>query len=215
MIETTNVRVVPSQIGVNDAGALRRRPATTETDDGWPVAPLGQATATAIRAPPPDVPVSWPWSATRAVTPGSRLDRPLAAALDLLAVPRDGHEGQGGRVSERPLVAVHDPRGDDLRRAGARGAEAAGTAGLALPDGQATADPGPARRAGDGHVDVRVLAIRLERARRCDLDRDRARGRGGRRGRRRRRRRWLRRPLGGDAPPCWRSRAPTARSAAR
>ena len=34
--------------------------------------PVGQATATAIRTPPPDVPVSWPWSATRAVTPGSR-----------------------------------------------------------------------------------------------------------------------------------------------
>ena len=40
-------------------------------DDDWPVAPLGQATATASLAPPPDVPVSWPWSAIRTVTPGT------------------------------------------------------------------------------------------------------------------------------------------------
>ena len=40
-------------------------------DDDWPVAPLGQATATASLAPPPDVPVSWPWSAIRTLTPGT------------------------------------------------------------------------------------------------------------------------------------------------
>ena len=46
-------------------------PWVSVTDDDWPVAPLGQATATASLAPPPDVPVSWPWSAIRTLTPGT------------------------------------------------------------------------------------------------------------------------------------------------
>src|SRR5688572_13885197 len=50
--------------------------------DVRPVVPLGQATEIATLTPPPDVPVSWPWSATRAVTIGSRrIDRMLLAVV--------------------------------------------------------------------------------------------------------------------------------------
>jgi hypothetical protein len=45
-------------------------PCVTVTDDDWPVAPAGHAVAMAILTPPPDVPVSWPWSAIRATTLG-------------------------------------------------------------------------------------------------------------------------------------------------
>src|SRR5687768_925818 len=64
VIGTTNVRDVPSQIGVNEADPWAA-PWETVMEDDWPVAPLGQATATASRAPAPATSMSWPWSATR------------------------------------------------------------------------------------------------------------------------------------------------------
>src|SRR5918999_4196236 len=70
--ERTTVRVCRSQIGVDDAEPLTV-PCVTVTDDDWPVAPAGQATATAMLTSPPDVPMSWPWSAIRATTPGTSL----------------------------------------------------------------------------------------------------------------------------------------------
>ena len=69
-IESTTVWLKRSHVGVKEA-CPSAVPCDTVTEDGAPVAPIGQATAMAMLTPPPDAPVSWPWSASRAVTPGS------------------------------------------------------------------------------------------------------------------------------------------------
>jgi hypothetical protein len=69
VIERTTVCDTRSQTGVKDALPVAV-PCVTVTDDDWPVAPAGHAVAMAIFTPPPDVPVSWPWSAIRATTLG-------------------------------------------------------------------------------------------------------------------------------------------------
>ena len=69
----------------------------------------GQATATASLAPPPDVPVSWPWSAIRTLTPGTSVivrEASTWVVWPFLVTRRIGPAVQLPSVNRLPLTTL-------------------------------------------------------------------------------------------------------------